>query len=156
MTLAVERVAGRTTELADGPQRALVVDDEEIIRYVLSEDLLEMGYECAEASCGEDALEQFATQKFELVVLDVRMPGMGGLEAMKIIRASCQETCVVMISGIENPDIAGRAMMEMGADAFVSKPWQKDELRVTIQRAVRERSAIGSANSAPPTLSAAD
>lgn len=155
MTFTVERVAGRT-EVTDGSQRALVVDDEEIIRYVLSEDLREMGYECAEASCGEDALEQFANQKFELVVLDVRMPGMGGLEAMKMIRASCQETCVVMISGIENPDIAGRAMTGMGADAFVSKPWQKDELRATIQRAVRERSAIGSLNSAVPSLSAGD
>ena len=155
MTFAVGRVAGRT-EVTDGSQRALVVDDEEIIRYVLSEDLREMGYECAEASCGEDALEQVANQKFELVVLDVRMPGMGGLEAMKMIRASSQETCVVMISGIENPDIAGRAMTGMGADAFVSKPWQRDELRATIHRAVRERSAIGSLNSGVPSMSTGD
>ena len=155
MTFAVGRLEGRT-EVTDGSQRALVVDDEETIRYVLSEDLRETGYECVEASCGEDALEQFANQKFELVVLDVRMPGMGGLEAMKMIRASCQETCVVMISGIENPDIAGRAMIGMGADAFVSKPWQKDELRATIQRAVRERSAIGFLNSAVPSLSTGD
>ena len=90
------------------------------------------------------------------LVLGLRYGSPGGLEAMKMIRASCQETCVVMISGIENPDIAGRAMTGMGADAFVSKPWQKDELRATIQRAVRERSAIGSLNSAVPSLSAGD
>ena len=134
--------------------KILVVDDDAGLRKSLSLILTDGGYEVLAASDGQEGLAIAERELPQMILCDVRMPGMGGLEAMKMIRASSQETCVVMISGIENPDIAGRAMTGMGADAFVSKPWQKDELRATIQSAVRQRSAMGSLNSAVPSLSA--
>lgn len=135
-------------------QMALVVDDEEIIRYVLSEDLEEMGYESVQASDGYAALAQLASQSFQVVMLDMRMPGMSGLEVLKIIRASYPDTCVIMISALGNPDVADRAIRSMGADAFVSKPWNNEELQMVIKRAVEQRAgqqhaAVGSPSGFP-------
>ncbi len=127
--------------MSDKSQMALVVDDEEIIRYVLSEDLEEIGYECVQASSGQSALEQLASQRFQVVMLDIRMPGVNGLEVLKTIRASYPDTCVIMISALANPDVADRAVRSMGADAFVSKPWHNEELQMIIGRAVQQRAA---------------
>ncbi len=135
--------------MSEQSQRALVVDDEEIIRYVLIEDLEEIGYECVQASNGQSALEQLDSQKFQVVMLDIRMPGMSGLEVMKIIRASHPDVCVIMISALGNPDVADRAIRSMGADAFVSKPWVSEELQMTIERAVQQRAAVGSPSGLP-------
>ena len=135
--------------MSERSQRALVVDDEEIIRYVLIEDLEEIGYECVEASNGQSALEQLDSQKFQVVMLDIRMPGMSGLEVMKIIRASYPDTCVIMVSALANPDVADRAIRSMGADAFVSKPWVSEELQMTIERAVQQHATVGSPSGFP-------
>ena len=135
--------------MTERSQRALVVDDEEIIRYVLSEDLVEMGYECVQESNGHSALEQLANQRFQLVMLDMRMPGMSGLEVLKIIRASYPDTCVIIISALGNPDVADRAIRSMGADAFVSKPWKNEELQMIIERVVEEHPAAESPSALP-------
>ena len=118
---------------------ALVVDDEETIRYVLSQGLADLGYECVEVSSGQAALDQLAIRKFTLVMLDVKMPGIGGFEVMKIIRTSYSDTCVVMVSALEHPDIAARAITSAGADAFIPKPWTMEELKATVLRVVQER-----------------
>ena len=120
-------------------QRALIVDDEYPIRYVLTLCLENMGYDCIDVGSGQDALEQLSKQQFQLVMLDVKMPGISGFEVMKIIRASYPETCVVMLSALGHPDVAARAITSLGADAFISKPWRIDELRGTIQQTLRRR-----------------
>ena len=135
--------------MSEQSQRALVVDNEEIIRYVLIEDLEELGYECVQASNGQSALEQLDSQTFQVVMLDIRMPDMSGLEVMKIIRASYPDVCVIMISAMGNPDVADRTIRSMGADAFVSKPWQSEELKMTIERAVQQRAVVGSPSGFP-------
>lgn len=121
--------------------RALVVDDEVAVRYVLSEELGDIGYECVEASDGQSALEQLADQEFQVVMLDMRMPGMSGLEVMKRIRTSYPDTCVIMVSAQGNPEVADREVRSMGADAFVPKPWYSEDLHATIERAVQRRVA---------------
>ncbi len=123
----------------DSPQTALIVDDEKPIRYILTQCVKKMGYGCVEAGSGQAALEQLARQKFQLVLLDVKMPGITGFDVMKRIRASYPDTCVVMLSALSNPDVAGRAITSLGADAFISKPLRLDELRTTIRRAVHQR-----------------
>ena len=129
--------------MTEQSQRALIVDDEEIIRYVLIEDLEEIGYECVQASNGQSALEQLDSQKFQVVMLDIRMPGMSGLEVMKRIRATYPDVCVIMVSAMGNPDVADRAIRSMGADAFVSKPWQSEELQMIVERTVQQRAVAG-------------
>ena len=125
----------------DLPQTALIVDDEKPIRYILTQCLNKMGYGCVDVGSGQAALEQPARQKFQLVMLDVKMPGINGFEVMKRIRASYPDTCVVMLSALSDPDVAGQAITSLGADAFISKPLRLDELRTTIRRAVHQRNA---------------
>ena len=122
----------------DLPKTALIVDDEDPIRYVLTLCLGKMGYECIDVNSGQAALEQLARQQFKLVMLDIKMPGISGFEVMKQIRASYPHTCVVMLSALGNPDVAAQAITSLGADAFISKPLRLDELRATVQRAVRQ------------------
>ena len=124
------------------PGTALIVDDEEPIRYILTQRLEVMGYESVAVSSGQLALEQLARQQFELVILDVKMPGIGGFEVMKRIRESDANTCVVMVSALGHPDVAARAITSLGADAFIAKPFLLDELQVTIQRAVQQRAHL--------------
>ncbi len=121
------------------PQTALIVDDEEVIRYVLAQGLTDIGYECVDVGGGQEALERLASQKFQLAILDVKMPGISGFELMKMIRSSYPDTCVIMLSAVEHPDVAARTVISLGADAFISKPWTMDELRVTVQRAMHKR-----------------
>ena len=123
----------------DGPQMALIVDDEEIIRYVLAQGLAGMGFDCVDVSGGEEALERLASQKFQLAILDVKMPGISGFELMKIIRSSYPDMCIIMLSALEHPDVAARTVISLGADAFISKPWTTDELRVTVRGAMLKR-----------------
>ena len=123
----------------DLPQTALIVDDEKPIRYILAQCLKKMGYGCVDVGSGQAALEQLAKQKFQLVMLDVKMPGINGFEVMKRIRAIYPDTCVVMLSALSDPDVAGQAITSLGADAFISKPLCLDELRTTIRRAVHQR-----------------
>jgi two-component system response regulator AtoC len=123
------------------PQTALIVDDEDTIRYILTLCLEEMGYKCVDVDSGQAALDRVASQEFQLAVLDVKMPGISGFEVMKGIRAAYADTCIVMISALKHPDIAARAITTLGADAFIAKPWRVGELRETIQRAVQRRAA---------------
>ena len=87
-------------------QTALIVDDESSIRNILSAQLEELGYECVAVSGGEEALDKVARHQFDLMMLDVKMPGMSGLEVLTRFRDDHLETCVVMLSGLVDATIA--------------------------------------------------
>ena len=103
-------------------QRALVVDDEPGIRYFVVACLEMMGFDCAEASTGEEAMEQAIEQTFDVIFMDVRMPGMGGLEAIRLLRERNVPSKIIVLSALGGPEIAATAVAEMGADAFLAKP----------------------------------
>ena len=113
-------------------QKALIVDDEGTIRYFLSVGLGEMGFECATAANGHEALDQLAKEQFDLMVLDVRMPGMDGLEVLRRMRERNDATHVVMLTALGAPEMAAQALTTLGADAFLGKPCTLEELSTTI------------------------
>ena len=117
---------------------ALIVDDEKSIQYALSEELEQLGYECVTASSGQEALERATRQEFDLMMLDVRMPGMSGLEVLKNFRAGHPGTCVVMLTAMVETSIATEAM-ELGADDYVTKPWDPDDVSIRLKRAHKRR-----------------
>ena len=117
---------------------ALVVDDEKSIQYALSKELEGLGYECVTASSGREALETASRQEFDLLMLDVRMPGMSGLEVLRNFRTDHPETCVIMLSAMVETSIA-TAAMEFGADDYVTKPWDLDDLSMRLKRAQERR-----------------
>lgn len=115
--------------------RILVVDDEPQIRRVMRSALSAQGYEVHDAKTGEQALEMIRANRFDLVLLDMNMPGMGGLETCKQIRSS-SEIAVIMLTvrGAEQDKIAA---LDVGADDYITKPFSMPELLARIRAALR-------------------
>ena len=113
----------------------LVVDDEEQVRTFLAELLGSSGYQVRCASSGSQALEMLSGGSFDVVLLDVMMPEMSGLEVLRRYRASGGGAPVIVLSALSGAEDAMRAM-KMGASDYLSKPFSNDELEDAMSRAV--------------------
>jgi len=111
--------------------RILVVDDEAGIRFMLETFLTRKNFEVSLASSGEEALEKVKTFKPRIVLLDIRMPGMDGLLALKKIKEIDNDIGVIMISGIDELHIAQQAIKQ-GAYEYVMKPFNLEYLEMAI------------------------
>ena len=115
----------------------LIVDDDPGIRGVLV-GTLESDYDVVVAVDGPSALEAFEQQRIDAVILDVRMPGMGGLEVLRRMKAIEPRVEVILLSAVEEvPTVVDG--MKLGAFDYVTKPWGIDDLRSLVARAVRRR-----------------
>ena len=114
------------------PDKVLVVDDEEKIRNLLSAFLAKEGYEVIVAANGEEALELVATANPQVVLLDVTMPGVDGIEVCERLKTDEKTRLIPVIVATAYQDSASAAL-EVGADDFVSKPVQLLELSVRIR-----------------------
>ena len=115
--------------------RILVVDDEPQIRRVMRTTLVGRGYMVSDAKSGEEALEKLRDERFDLVLLDMNMPGMGGLEACRVIRS--QSDIPVVILSIRNAEKDKVEVLDAGADDYVTKPFSTPELLARIRAALR-------------------
>jgi two-component system, OmpR family, KDP operon response regulator KdpE len=113
----------------------LVVDDEPQIRRVLRATLSSNGYEVVEAKSGQEAIEMVVTERPELILLDVNMPGMSGLEACSKIRMSFDGP-IIMVT-VRNAERDKIAALDAGADDYVVKPFAIGELLARIRAALR-------------------
>jgi DNA-binding response OmpR family regulator len=104
-----------------GGLRVLLVEDDSTVREMMSEFLLSLGYGLRVAPDGAAALELFAQEPAEIVVTDVQLPGIDGLEVLSRIKKSAPETCVVVMTGFGSEDTAIRAM-RCGASNYFKKP----------------------------------
>jgi CheY-like chemotaxis protein len=102
--------------------RILVVDDELEFRKVLAEYLEDRGFDVIEAQAGEEALDRIPDFHPHIVLMDVMMAGMGGIEALRRIKVSAPETCVIMVTAVEDIDSA-RGALALGASDYVTKPF---------------------------------
>ncbi|HEY3625589.1 MAG TPA: response regulator transcription factor [Terracidiphilus sp.] len=116
--------------------RVLIVDDEPAIRRALRPPLTAMGFDVVEVSRGEKALQVLRTDNFDCVLLDVNMPGIGGLETLRRIRVFAPRLPVLMLTVRDGEDEKVRAL-EMGADDYVTKPFSLRELVARMRAAVR-------------------
>lgn len=111
--------------------RILIVDDETGIVTILKEMLLKLGYEVLTASGGAQAMDELSDGRIDLVVTDIVMPDIDGLELISSIRATCPATKVVAISGggsVEGPEAYLREAMKLGATRCLTKPFMLREL----------------------------
>ena len=107
--------------------RLLLVDDELAVLDILSEYFVAQGYDVETATSGEDALKRVRDQPPDLVMLDVRMPGIDGVEVLSRLRATDPEIPVIMVTANEDVDLA-RQMLQLGAFDYVGKPFDFDYL----------------------------
>jgi two-component system KDP operon response regulator KdpE len=119
--------------------RLLVVDDDPQIRRVMRVTLSGQGYEVDDARTGEAALEKLRDQRFDLVLLDMNMPGTGGLETCREIRRG-SEIAVIMLT-VRDAEADKVAALDAGADDYVTKPFSSGELLARIRAALRRTPA---------------
>jgi len=115
--------------------RVLVVDDEPQIRRVMRTTLVARGYMVSTARNGEEALEKVREERFDLVLLDMNMPGIGGMEACRILRS--QSDIPIVILSIRNAEKEKVDALDAGADDYVTKPFSMPELLARIRAALR-------------------
>jgi len=128
--------------------RILLVDDESAIRRALRPPLLELGFQVVEASRGEEALQLLRAGVFDVVLLDVNMPGIGGLETLRRIRAMAPRLPVLILTVRDQEEDKVEAL-ELGADDYVTKPFSTRELIARIRTAIRRVQAPARAEDAP-------
>src|SRR5437867_5313032 len=117
--------------------RILVVDDEEALRTVLSSELNSGGYDVTTASDGDETIASVQNKKFDLVLLDIKMPKVDGFEVLKFIKKTSPTVKVIMLTGFADLKNAIESKKH-GAEDFVSKPYDLVDLLTTIERVLSE------------------
>ncbi len=120
--------------------RILVVDDEPQIRRVMRVTLGGAGYVVADARSGEEGIQKLREERFDLVLLDVNLPGIGGIETCRQIRA--RSDVRVMILTVRNSNEDAVAALDAGADDFVTKPFSMDVLLARVRATLRRSAPV--------------
>lgn len=119
-------------------EKILVVDDEQGLRDVLSIMLKRTGYAVTSVADGEEAVELLNKEIFDLVITDLRMPNVDGMEVLKVAKSASPETVVLVITAFASADSAVEAMKQ-GAYDYLTKPFQVDEVQLIIRNALEKR-----------------
>ena len=126
--------------MPNGSGRILLVDDEQSIQTLLSYPLRKDGYHVTSALDGSEALRRFEEGRFDLVILDLMLPRMGGVEVCRQLRSRSQVPIIMLTAkGSETDKVAG---LEVGADDYITKPFSMREFRSRVKAALR-RSRMG-------------
>jgi DNA-binding response OmpR family regulator len=127
--------------MAERSTRILLVDDEQSIQTLLSYPLRRDGYEVVQAADGREALDRFEERPFDLVVLDVMLPKLDGLEVCRRLRSRSAVPIIMLTAKSEEIDkVVG---LEIGADDYITKPFSMREFRSRVKAALRRSRMIG-------------
>jgi DNA-binding NtrC family response regulator len=120
------------------PGRILFIDDDPAGREVALFNLGKAGYSVTPASGGQEGLDAFAAAPFDLVITDLKMPGISGMEVLRTVRARAPEVPVLVITAFGNIETAVSAMKD-GAYDFIGKPFHRDQLLLSVEKALERR-----------------
>jgi DNA-binding NtrC family response regulator len=118
--------------------KILVVDDEHLIRWSLEQNLKKQGYEVTTAGSGEDALRILQEETPDLMLLDIQLPGMNGMEVLERVKDLEEDVIVIMVTALGVLETAVNAM-RLGAYDYINKPFNLDELAIIIKKALETR-----------------
>ena len=116
----------------------LVVDDEKVMRSFISDALTDAGYKVEVASNGEEALSKIKHSPFEILLTDLMMPGMDGIEVIQKVKEVNSNVCAIVITGYPSIETAVEAMRK-GAYDYIAKPFKLDELMIVVKRAIERQ-----------------
>jgi DNA-binding response OmpR family regulator len=127
--------------VANGTARILLVDDEQSIQTLLSYPLRKDGYHVTSALDGSEALQRFEEGRFDLVILDLMLPRLDGVEVCRQLRTHSQVPIIMLTAkGSETDKVAG---LEVGADDYITKPFSMREFRSRVKAALRRSRMAG-------------
>ena len=127
--------------MADRPPRILLVDDEHPIQTLLTYPLQKDGYDVVAASDGREALARFGEQSFDLIVLDLMLPKLDGLEVCRRLRAQGNTVPIIMLTA-KSEEIDKVLGLELGADDYITKPFSMREFRSRVKAALRRSGMV--------------
>ncbi|HVZ78015.1 MAG TPA: response regulator, partial [Gemmatimonadaceae bacterium] len=119
----------------------LIVDDEPPLRQVLVHLMRGDGFDCLEAGNGREALDLLEQRRVTLVISDLRMPKMDGMELLREVRARYPDTAVVMITAVADVDVAV-SCLAIGAMDYLTKPFHLEEVRARVSQALERRRLV--------------
>jgi DNA-binding response OmpR family regulator len=119
----------------EGSPRILLVDDEQAVQTLLTYPLHKDGYEVVSARDGREALDRFSEQRFDLVVLDLMLPKVDGIEVCRRLRSSSQVPIIMLTA--KDDEIDKVVGLEIGADDYITKPFSVREFRSRVKAALR-------------------
>ncbi|MFC1601718.1 HD domain-containing phosphohydrolase [Candidatus Sumerlaeota bacterium] len=134
-------MAENSTNMPDQTATILAVDDQEIVLETLAEILTQLGYRTDTTTSGPQALAKIAAAPYDLVICDIKMPQMSGLQLLEEIKRTSSQTPVIVITGFPSISIAIEAMKK-GASDFITKPFDVDLVEHLVQRTLRESRLI--------------
>jgi putative two-component system response regulator len=120
------------------PAHILIVDDEPTITRLVAQRLAGKGYACATCVSAAQAIELIGAGEFVLVISDINMPGMSGIELLASVKRSRPEIAFIMLTGIDDHATAVRSL-ELGAFGYIVKPFEANELYINVSNALRRR-----------------
>ena len=118
--------------------RILIVDDEPSIGDLLGRYLAPDGYNCRVVRSGKEALEELESTAYHLVLADIIMPGMSGIDLLTIIRSQYPDVAVIMVTGVDDRD-TGVLAVELGAYGYIVKPFERNEILINVANAIERR-----------------
>jgi len=118
--------------------RVLVVDDEPAVCALLSEGLCREGFDCQPVTGGEEALRRLGLEPFDVVISDLRMPGVSGLALLEVVRVKYPRLTFLMATGVNNVQV-GVAAMKQGAADYLVKPFQLEGVVASVERAMEKK-----------------
>jgi DNA-binding response OmpR family regulator len=137
----------------EGSARILLVDDEQSIQTLLGYPLRKDGYEVVEAHDGREALVRFAEKRFDLVVLDIMLPKLDGIEVCRRLRGRSQVPIIMLTAKDDEGDkVLG---LEMGADDYITKPFSVREVRSRVKAARRRAEMLSTRPGGEPIIAGA-
>jgi putative two-component system response regulator len=122
----------------ESPLRVLVVDDEPTIRELIQRCLELEGYTCTTAPTAEVALQRLGEERFALLVSDIHMPGMSGMELLAVVREIYPDLAVLMVTGVDDRRVGIQAL-KLGAYGYLIKPFDVNELAINVANALERR-----------------
>jgi DNA-binding response OmpR family regulator len=140
--------------MAEQSARILLVDDEQSVQTLLTYPLRKEGYDVVSAEDGREALDRFSEQEFDLVVLDVMMPRLDGIEVCRRLRARSQVPIIMLTARDDEVDkVIG---LEMGADDYITKPFSVREFRSRVRAVLRRSEMIGAKGGSEEPITSGD
>ena len=119
-------------------EQVLVVDDEDIVREPVTAMLLHLGFKVDTAQSGDEALEKFKTNSYSFLLTDIRMPGIDGLELIKIVKGKYPDICAIAMTGYTK-EYKYVETINAGATDFINKPFGIEEIEAKFKRGIIER-----------------